>query len=343
MPTGVEADFKDACQVLLHRSPVIPSDGHVVIGRQGWILLKSELQYLVVRKPWLLDRGELEATPPRGAIDPLSAILYFDRELKKRGITLIVVPVPVRPLVFPESVVDTSEFPDSERVPYLASWQEGYFEYLRSTGCQALDLTPIFIERRLSDRGPVFSRTESHWTGHGLRVAGEAIAAIVKGQDWYGSIGTRAFREEWVTIEQTGDLSARLRGTIDAGDVAPPDLQEPPTGPFAMPVRRITSNGEFDPVSIERRNPESPVVIIGDSYVAFGSDGGFGLGQQLAYELGFAVDVIPTEGGGANAARMNLVRAARTDPGYLATKKCVIWCLTSRDFVGMQWFPTFLP
>jgi hypothetical protein len=82
------------------------------------------------------------------------------------------------------------------------------------------------------------------------------------------------------------------------------------------------------------------VVIIGDSYTDFGSARGFGIGHQLAFELGFPPDLLTTKGGGANAARMNLIRAAASDPTYLTRKKCVIWCFASRDMVGEQWFVT---
>ena len=39
---------------------------------------------------------------------------------------------------------------------------------------------------------------------------------------------------------------------------------------------------------------ESPVVIVGDSHTDFGSAQGSGIGHQLAFELGFPLDVLTT-------------------------------------------------
>jgi len=321
----------------------LPSVGKVVVGRQGWILLVDELKYLVYNKPWLSNPGTLEDSPPNTGVDPLSAILYFDRELKQRGINLIVVPVPVRPLVCPEAVISPQHFENYPRVPNLATWQQGFFDHLEMNGCRAVDLTPTFLEHRDSDRGPVFLPTESHWTGYGMVVAGKEIAALVKQQEWYGTSDKRMVDREWMTVDHTGDLSERLARGLQGVEVVPPEIKDVALGPVRMPVRRVTFNDQGRSVAIETRNPDSPVVVVGDSYVAFGAESGYGLGQQLADELGIAVDVLSTNAGGANDARMNLIRAAVADPTYLAGKKCVIWCFASRELVGVKWFPLSFP
>ena len=59
---------------------------------------------------------------------------------------------------------------------------------------------------------------------------------------------------------------------------------------------------------------------------------GAGLADQLAAELGRAVDVIGVRGSGATPARVNLLRRAKADPSYLANKKWIIWCFAAREF-----------
>ena len=59
---------------------------------------------------------------------------------------------------------------------------------------------------------------------------------------------------------------------------------------------------------------------------------GAGLPDQLALELGFAVDLVAVRGSGATPARATLLRLARANPGYLAGKKLVIWCFGAREF-----------
>ena len=59
---------------------------------------------------------------------------------------------------------------------------------------------------------------------------------------------------------------------------------------------------------------------------------GAGLADQLAHDLGIAIDVIGVRGSGATPARVNLMRRAKSDPSYLAGKKALIWCFTVREF-----------
>ena len=59
---------------------------------------------------------------------------------------------------------------------------------------------------------------------------------------------------------------------------------------------------------------------------------GAGLADQLALELGIAVDLVAVRGSGATAARLNLLRRAQRDPSYWANKRLVIWCFAAREF-----------
>jgi alginate O-acetyltransferase complex protein AlgJ len=90
----------------------------------------------------------------------------------------------------------------------------------------------------------------------------------------------------------------------------------------------------------------SPIVLLGDSHTLVFHSGqelhgtGAGLADQLAAELGLAVDVVGVRGSGATPARVNLLRRAKADPAYLAGKKVVIWCFAAREFTeGSGWQP----
>ena len=56
------------------------------------------------------------------------------------------------------------------------------------------------------------------------------------------------------------------------------------------------------------------------------------MADQLAAELGMPIDVIGVRGSGATPARINLYREGRSNPGYIETKKLVIWCFAAREF-----------
>ena len=59
---------------------------------------------------------------------------------------------------------------------------------------------------------------------------------------------------------------------------------------------------------------------------------GAGLADQLALELGFAVDLIAVRGSGATPVRISLYRQCKKDPGYIVRKKVIIWCFSAREF-----------
>jgi hypothetical protein len=104
-------------------------------------------------------------------------------------------------------------------------------------------------------------------------------------------------------------------------------------GSEELPVREVTGAHNS---ALEDKT--SPVVLLGDSHTLVFHSGeelhgtGAGLADQLAAELGIAVDVIGVRGSGATPARVNLLRRAKAQPGYLAGKKAVIWCFAAREF-----------
>ena len=82
-------------------------------------------------------------------------------------------------------------------------------------------------------------------------------------------------------------------------------------------------------------DPNSPLLIIGDSHTLVFHDflaEKSGLPDQLAYETGFAPDLIGTRGSGATSVRVSLYRRAKKDPEYLAKKKIIVWCFAAREF-----------
>jgi hypothetical protein len=77
------------------------------------------------------------------------------------------------------------------------------------------------------------------------------------------------------------------------------------------------------------------LLIIGDSHTLVFHDflaEKSGLLDQIAYETGFAPDLIGTRGSGSTSVRISLYRRARKDPGYLARKKMIVWCFAAREF-----------
>ena len=87
------------------------------------------------------------------------------------------------------------------------------------------------------------------------------------------------------------------------------------------------------------------MLLMGDSFIrhlSTGNDGhGAGVRDHLSAELGFPIDALSMDGGGANKVRIELAM----DDGRLDDKKVVVWCFLSTSLMygpdGGQW--KFIP
>jgi hypothetical protein len=134
---------------------------------------------------------------------------------------------------------------------------------------------------------------------------------------------------EWKKISIDGDL----RGLLTKGQQQPPREE--------ISVRTVSEKAGGAAVSTDQN---SPLVLLGDSHVLvfhdfFGERAG--LFDQLAFELGFAADLIGTRGSGATPVCITLYRRSLNDPGYLAKKKVIVWCFAAYEFTEAEqgWVP----
>ena len=102
-PEPLEKEFKRRCGEMIGER--VKGTMEAVLGHEGWVLLTSELAYAAIGRFW--GPAAAAANPgvdPRVA-DPVPAILDFHRQLKERGVRLLFLPVPTRPVIYPEAVL----------------------------------------------------------------------------------------------------------------------------------------------------------------------------------------------------------------------------------------------
>lgn len=289
-----------------------------VAGKDGWLFLTAELRHLGVGAFSGADAARASRAQRADWRDPLPAILDFHAQLERAGIGLLFVPVPPKGAIVPAALPGLSAVP-SER---LDAADAAFYALLRERGLDVLDLQPALAAGPASP--PVFCRTDTHWCGPGVELAAARIAERVKGLPFYPDVPREEFGSERREVEIEGDLQ-RMVGASGGAEAAARE---------AVPLRfvgRPDGAGGLTPVEPSR---ESPLLVLGDSHaLVFHAGGdmharGAGLADQLALELGFAVDLVAVRGSGATPARINLARRQ----GGLAGKKLVVWCLAARDF-----------
>ena len=286
----------------------------VVSGKEGWLFFAPELRSMSVGQFWgETARHVSRASNPEFA-DPLPAILDFKAQLDSAGISLIFVPIPAKATIYPEMISEHGTV-----TTRTDEYHQKFYDILRGHGVNVLDLTPLFLQNRFTDSGPVYCKQDTHWSGQGCVLAAEAIAKAIGVPVWITEMPKRSVETETGTVEIIGDLSKAL------GDQ---NLQKEQL--------KLTYVGE----NIGASWRESPVVLLGDSHnLVFHTGGdmhaqGAGLPDHLAHQLGFPVDVVAVRGSGATPSRLNLFR--RRDK--MRGKRVVVWCLSVREFTeGQGW------
>lgn len=300
--TGNSADgFRGTCA-----TKAATGDSMSIPGSDGWLFLRSELRHIGVGPFWGETAAKVSKATSSANADPLPAILDFNAQLKALGIDLILLPVPCKALVYPEKL-------DGGATGRLDTVHQQFFKMLGDKGVKVLDIAGVFwAEKAKPGSSILYCKTDTHWSPYACEVTARQIRTMLGSPVWLkGQPDTFKPRPETITI--TGDLTDGK-------------------GSEELPVRYV----EAAAGSLEDK--ASPVILLGDSHTLVFHAGadlhgtGAGLADQLAAELGIAVDVIGVCGSGATPARVNLMRRAKADPAYLAGKKVVIWCFAAREF-----------
>jgi alginate O-acetyltransferase complex protein AlgJ len=290
------------------------SNAHVIKGVEDWLFVPAELRFLSAGRFWGNEAIKINRSNKPEEADPIPAILGFRDQLKQRGIELLLAPVPPKAAIYPEKIVPEVTLNRNDSAPYL----QRFCDELRGKGVEIVDLMELFSRRRDRERGPVFCKTDTHWSGSGCVLAAQAMAEKVRTR--LGPQPRHDYIAYWKQIEFAGDLTSLL-----AGDAA----KSAPEKTFVRVISDKSGGGLIQP------DKDSPLLVLGDSYTLVYHDflaQGAGLIDQLTDELGFAPDLIGTRGSGATAVRVSLYRRSLKDPQYLARKKMIIWCFAAREF-----------
>jgi alginate O-acetyltransferase complex protein AlgJ len=304
-----------------------------VAGRDGWLFFTPELHHVGAGRFWGdAAPGASRALEPENA-DPLPAILDFKDQLDKVGIELLLVPVPPKAMIYADMASAKVKSSDGTRLRF-DKYHHEFYDLLRKNGIDVLDMTTEFLAARAGGGAPLYCQTDTHWSGRACVLTARRIAQLVRDRPSLAAVPKSKFREEWKRIPILGDLTPIREGQAPTYET--------------LPLRFVSDDGasKYDPYPAQ--NEGSPIVLLGDSHDLVFSIGedmhtkGAGLPEQLAYEIGIAVDLKAVRGSGATPARTLMLQAARKDASYLAGKKLVIWCFSAREFtesIGWQKVP----
>ena len=263
----------------------------------GWLYSKNELLHLA--KGELADGKVAKKSACRkpANADPKPALKMFNDELAKRGIKLILVPVPPKIAIEP-----CAPLKRGDAMVYLRP----FYNELRALGIEVLDLSETYLAKPDEH---FYCRTDAHWNQQGIAAAAAELSKRIplRGENNFALSGSK--------LIVSGDLARSL------------DPKNPEHENIAITTIGGKTVAESSPVLLIGDSHTLFFSTGGDMQAEHG-----GLAELLAEKLKMPVDRIGVKGSAATAVRINLYRKAVKNPAWLRNKKYVIYCFSCREF-----------
>jgi hypothetical protein len=218
----------------------------VVPGKNGWLFLQPELDYVVHPLPR----------------ENIRLVAAFSRTLAAHGVTLYVAPIPNKIDVYPECFSAVAA-PDP-----VGRCRQEFLRDCRLAGVRVIDVLPALVKAK-SFR-PMFDPYESHWTSAGIVAAAASIAQAVDSDLTVRRIPrTARYTVRDTVLTGCADLPGRYSGDGKAFW-------------YPTPVKQVW-NADGRPF---RDDAKSEILIFGDSFVDHGRSWSINLGAHLARLIG---------------------------------------------------------
>ena len=257
----------------------------VVPGTGGWLYYGKDLREIL--QPWFYAKENIET------------IAALSDTLGRRGITLLVVPVPDKEAIMQTYSRFTVKSVSNQRVRFLRS--------LRERHVKVIDLTPTYLAANPKDA--LFQKKDVHWDGQGIAVAAREIADSVNRLP--GEAGPSRYSSKDTVVDSPGFLAMFL------GD----------SSLYPTSCRMITDAGG-NPFKDSVR---SDILIWGDSFTMVNRAYGGGLGAQIALYTGRPTFTIGHIGDINARAPAEMLKFLKDRPKM---PKIIVWVFTSFRFMN---------
>ncbi len=295
-------------------------------GRDGWLHFGPALDYLV--GPPFLQPEQLQERAQAHKLwekpiqpDPLTTIIEFKDQLAARGITLIILPVPVKAAIQPDKISARKV----ARPLVNPSWPN-FVRVLQHHGVQFFDARPV-LTRYVEKHGDAYLPTDTHWLPGAMQAVAEELAGVIS-RDFQQMSGALGFQVQPQKVFGLGDL-ARMLTLPERAQLSGQEVQ----------VRQILT-GQYE---FWQPDKNAEILLLGDSFTNIYSSEGLGWGagagfaEQLSYYLKRPLDLLARNDSGAYATREMLAGEMARGRDRLAGKKLVIWQFAERELAFGDW------
>ena len=299
-------------------------------GVRPWLFYRSDVDYLTA--PGFLEPSQLAGRLATGSEwrsapqpDPRPAIVDFHRQLERRGIRLVVMPLPPKTVVHPEKFARRFK-PGPE--PSQNPSYNLFINDLENSGVTVVDPTPLLMEMR-SSLGEVYLATDTHWRSEAVEGVARLLARFIADNIRLPPCPNPGYLRHEAVVTNRGDIAVMLR--LPDG-----------TRAFSPEVARLRQILGAD-YGFWRNEQASDVLVLGDSFCNIYSLNAMGWGEsagfveQLSFELDRPLDRLVINDNGAYATRALLARELARGRDRLAGKRLVIWTFAMRELAAGDW------
>lgn len=327
----------------------------VFIGYEGWLFYNADLRALTGYGPTKPEPFSVMKDPELAKLPSAAdCILKFAAQLEERGVKLLFVPVPLKPMIYSEAITgDERPATQPGKAPHYLTHPDAaaFYQSLRDKGVDVLDLTLDMArlreerknhyylestpenrgvaqasEEALKERKAAFLKQDTHWSVDAMVMVADRISGHVK------KTYPDAFRPMTSTISAVDGYDRKSVGDlVKLLDVKRPEEMFSPEVEFL----RVIGEGTEDKGASMTLLGDSFVNIFDDPSIGFGVDGATdstalraGLAQHLSKALNQPLDVIAMNGKGSTGVRREF---ARRHDDEVRNKKLVIWVIAARD------------
>jgi len=330
---GWEAAFAAHSPLTTHVRPPVQAwlaarlrvgTSQVVVGGGGWLYFRPALEHLV--GPPFLAPERLGAVDRHA--DPRPAILDFAAQLRRRGIALVFVPVPVKAALEPEPLAGAV---DPGRLPLANPSLAPLVRELEAEGVHVFDPGPVLADLKRSSGKPVFLATDTHWRPEAMQAVARELARFIGERVEFDEVPDPGYTSESAEIESRGDLVGMLGLPADSR---------------AFVRERVALEKVVDSDDrLWRLDTRADVLLLGDSFanvftmpeLGWGEAAGFA--EHLSLALGRPVDTMLINATGSFWSRALLARELAAGRDRLAGKRVVVWEVAGRELSSGDWRP----
>ena len=281
------------------------------LGRDGWLFYRADVDSLI-------------SPNFRASGTAYGAILDFNRQLDAHGITLIVVPTPIKPTIHPEKF--SSRYWNAN-APIQNPIYATFVEILVSDGILVYDPSPLLFNAARQEAQ--YLKTDTHWKPEAMERVAKGLAAFIAEQVKLSPHQSTFYTKTAEDITNIGDIAKMLK--------LPEDQTLFPPERVTRHVVQTVSGELWQPVQ------ESEILFLGDSFSNIYSLAGMGWGnsagfvEHLSAELGGPIDKIVINAGGADATRQILVQELNRGHDRLAGKRVLVYQFATREIFSGDW------